>query len=73
MVARTQVPGECLMDVAQVCPGRDRGRVSVASWKEGMAAAGPAQAVFQGLVPKSCWVMSVGPAALWKMLTFTLP
>lgn len=73
MVARIQVPEKCCMDVAQMYPGKAGGRVFGASCKEGTAAAGPAEAVFQMLVPKSCWVIGVGPAALWTVLTFTLP
>lgn len=38
-----------------------------------MAAAGSVEAVFQELVLGACWVISVGPAALWKVLAFTLP
>lgn len=55
--------------------------VSWESWRglwsshreEEMAAAGPVAAVFQELVLRACWVISVGPAALWKVFTFTLP
>lgn len=69
-----QVAEKCHVDVAQVYPGEARGEVFGTSCREeGTAAAGPAEAPVQVLIPEPCWVIGVGPAALWKGTTFTLP
>lgn len=72
VVVNMQVPEKCLMDVAQVYPGKAGRRGFGASCREEGMAAGPAEAFFQLLVPESCGVIGVAPAALWKVLTFTL-